>query len=45
MVEASYPITWTLSSVLFIVYYLRGGWMQRCMQARHGAAAEADAAL
>ena len=45
MVVASYPITWTLSSVLFIVYYLRGGWMQRCMQARHGEAAEADAAL
>ena len=34
MVEASYPITWALSSLLFIVYYLRGGWMQRCQAAR-----------
>lgn len=30
-VEASYPITWTLSSLLFVVYYLRGGWMKRCV--------------
>lgn len=29
---ASYPITWTLSSVLFIVYYLRGNWLKRSMK-------------
>lgn len=31
-VELSYPITWTLASALFIVYYLKGGWMQRCAE-------------
>lgn len=25
----SYPITWVLTSILFIVYYLRGGWLER----------------
>ena len=38
MVEASYPITWTLASVLFAAYYLRGGWMRRRIAAREGAA-------
>lgn len=28
-VLASYPITWTFTSVLFIVYYLRGNWLRR----------------
>lgn len=27
-----YPITWTLTSVLFVVYYLRGGWLKRCQR-------------
>ena len=36
-VEASYPITWTLSSVLFVLYYLRGGWMPRCIAAQEAA--------
>ena len=26
----SYPMTWTVTSGLFIVYYLKGGWMKRC---------------
>ena len=34
-VELSYPITWTLASALFIVYYLKGGWMQRCIAAQN----------
>lgn len=25
---ASYPITWVITSVLFIIYYLHGGWMR-----------------
>lgn len=29
-VAFSYPLTWTVTSVLFIVYYLRGKWMKRC---------------
>lgn len=37
MVEASYPITWILSSVLFLAYYLKGGWLERCIAAQqHG---------
>ncbi|WP_294572571.1 MATE family efflux transporter [uncultured Subdoligranulum sp.] len=36
-VELSYPITWVLASLLFIVYYKRGHWLQRCIAARHGA--------
>jgi putative MATE family efflux protein len=26
----SYPITWTITSVLFLIYYKWGGWMKRC---------------
>lgn len=29
-VAFSYPLTWTTTSVLFIVYYLRGSWLRRC---------------
>ena len=25
----AYPITWTATSLLFLVYYLRGGWLKR----------------
>lgn len=35
-VELSYPITWTLASLLFVVYYQKGGWLRRCIAARHG---------
>lgn len=42
MVEASYPITWALASVLFAIYYLRGGWMQRCIAARDAKEAAAQ---
>ena len=31
-VEMSYPITWSLASALFILYYAKGGWMQRCAE-------------
>ena len=24
-----YPLSWALTSILFIVYYLHGGWMRR----------------
>ena len=26
----SYPVTWIVASTLFIVYYLKGGWLKRC---------------
>ena len=29
MVLYSYPITWILTSTLFIIYYYRGNWMHR----------------
>lgn len=25
----SYPVTWVITSVLFVIYYLKGGWMKR----------------
>ena len=31
----SYPITWVITSCMFIVYYLRGRWLDRCI-ARQG---------
>lgn len=27
-----YPISWVFASILFIVYYLRGGWLKRAMR-------------
>lgn len=35
--EASYPVTWILASLLFIIYYLRGGWLRRCQAAQQAA--------
>ena len=29
-VAFSYPLTWSVTSLLFIVYYLRGRWLKRC---------------
>ena len=31
MVEWSYPITWTLTSVMYLIYYFHGGWLRRCI--------------
>ncbi|MCI8407480.1 MAG: MATE family efflux transporter [Oscillospiraceae bacterium] len=28
----SYPITWVITSILFTVYYLQGGWLRRQIQ-------------
>ena len=28
----SYPMTWAITSCLFIFYYLKGGWMKRCQE-------------
>ena len=27
----SYPITWIVTSAMFLVYYLRGKWLKRCI--------------
>ena len=29
-VAFSYPMTWAVTSVFFIIYYLRGNWLKRC---------------
>lgn len=29
-VAFSYPMTWAATSLLFIIYYLRGNWLKRC---------------
>lgn len=28
----TYPITWIITSLMFIVYYFRGGWLKRCIR-------------
>ena len=28
VVEFSYPLTWITATVLFAIYYTKGGWMQ-----------------
>lgn len=33
-VEFSYPLTWVISSILFIVYYLKGGWLKKRIAAQ-----------
>ena len=30
----SYPITWIVTSAMFVVYYLRGNWLKRCIKAQ-----------
>jgi len=32
MVLTCYPLTWAVTSVLFIVYYLKGGWLKRSIR-------------
>ena len=29
---ACYPISWTLTSILFVIYYFSGKWLERCKQ-------------
>lgn len=31
MVEWSYPITWSFTSLLYVIYYFHGGWLRRRM--------------
>ena len=32
MILLSYPITWSITSSMFIIYYLKGGWLQRAIR-------------
>jgi len=41
MILFSYPITWTITSTLFVIYYLKGGWFKRALRrAGHELAAQ-----
>lgn len=33
MVAMTYPVTWVVTAVVFIVYYCRMGWLERCKKA------------
>lgn len=35
MLILCYPITWVLTSVLFILYHRRGNWLRRCIARQH----------
>lgn len=35
-VAFSYPLTWAVTSVLFIIYYLQGGWLRRQIRKNFG---------
>ncbi len=39
----SYPMTWVITSCLFILYYWKGGWMKRCRDRRITGGADAAA--
>lgn len=45
MVAMNYPVSWVITAVPFIIYYLRGKWLDRCIKRehdpQHGAVAEA----
>lgn len=32
MVAANYPVTWTVTSIVFIIYYLRMNWLKRSIK-------------
>ena len=32
MILLSYPITWSITSAMFIIYYLKGGWLKRAIR-------------
>ena len=35
MVAMNYPVTWLITGVVFIVYYYRGKWLDRCIRREH----------
>ena len=30
----SYPISWLTTAIIFIIYYFKSDWMQRCIRAK-----------
>lgn len=45
MVAMNYPVSWVITAVTFVIYYLRGKWLDRCIKRehdpQHGTATEA----
>ena len=35
MVAMNYPVTWVVTAVVFIIYYYRGKWLDRCIRREH----------
>ena len=35
MVAMNYPVTWVITAVVFIIYYLRGKWLDRSIRREH----------
>jgi hypothetical protein len=35
MVAMNYPVTWFITAAVFIIYYLRGKWLDRCIRREH----------
>ena len=31
-VSVSYPITWAITALVFVIYYARGNWLNRCLR-------------
>ena len=31
-----YPISWSLTSILFLIYFVHGGWLKRRIRICHG---------
>ena len=34
-VAMNYPISWIITALIFIIYYLRGKWLDRCIRREH----------
>ena len=40
---ACYPVSWSLTSLFFLAYYLQGGWLRRCIRTKEAAVGEQPA--
>lgn len=38
MVAMNYPVTWVTTAIIFIIYYARGKWLDRCIRREHNPA-------
>lgn len=38
MIAMNYPATWVVTALVFIVYYARFKWLDRCIRREHNAA-------